>query len=102
MRAFLYSFFGDVGEAVISNYSRYHREENMGEAVLAERIKSETEVLTKARVPFEMQGKLFRITTQFGAVIYCPKQGHWQHRGRKEHGDAVALVEWLRARELLA
>lgn len=49
----------------------------------------------------EQSKNVFRVDTRFGAVMYYPPSGKWQHKGRTMRGDVYAFRDWLKAKHLL-
>jgi hypothetical protein len=49
----------------------------------------------------EQSKNVFRINTQFGAVMYYPPTGKWQHKGRVIKGTLIEFREWLRKQGFL-
>jgi len=49
----------------------------------------------------EQSKNVFRIDTKFGAVMYYPPSGKWQHNGRTMMGDVYTFRDWLKAKHFL-
>lgn len=60
------------------------------------------EALTKLGIPAREQGKnVFRVDTEWGAVMYYPSSNCWQHKGKTHRGDVNKLHAWLHSQGFL-
>ena len=68
----------------------YHKEKREARAVV------NIGKLKQMGIPAREQSKnVFRIDTQYGAVMYYPSSAKWQHRGKVHWGDVDSFKGWL-------
>lgn len=74
----------------------------MAPAEITVTVEIDLDLLHQLNIPAREQGKnVFRVDTQFGAVVYYPSSGKWQHRGRTIQGDLRAFRDWLKLKHFL-
>lgn len=58
--------------------------------------------LKELHIPAKEQGKnIYRVDTQFGAVIYYSANDKWLHKGRHYEGTIEDFRDWLKKHKLL-
>lgn len=43
----------------------------------------------------EQSKNVFRVDTDWGAVMYYPSSNTWQHKGKTHRGDVQAFTTWV-------
>ncbi len=80
---------GDMVEEM-NALKAYHKEKREERAVI------NISKLKQLGIPAREQSKnVFRIDTEYGAVMYYPPSNKWQHRGRVHRGDLDSFKTWL-------
>lgn len=60
------------------------------------------EALQKLGIPAREQSKnVFRVDTEWGAVMYYPGTNCWQHKGKTCRGDVYKFHAWLHTQGFL-
>ena len=60
------------------------------------------ETLAAAGIPMEEKStNVFRLETEYGAVVYYPSSNKWQHHGRTYSGTVAQLKQWLQSKGYL-
>lgn len=86
---------GDIAEtfAAMRKYKQEQRDK---------RSEVNAEALQKLGIPAREQSKnVFRVDTEWGAVMYYPGSNKWQHKGKTHSGSADDFKVWLSARGFL-
>lgn len=87
-----------MGEmAEIFNGMRKHTQERKDK-----RSENNSEALQKLGIHMREQSKnVFRMETEWGAVMYYPGSNKWQHKGKTHRGDVNKLHAWLHSQGFL-
>jgi len=80
---------GDMAEDM-NALKAYHKEQREARAVV------NIAKLEEMGIPAHEQSEnVFRIDTQYGAVMYYPPSNKWQHRGKVHRGNLDSFKGWL-------
>lgn len=61
-----------------------------------ERSAVNAQKLQELGIPAREQSKnVFRVDTEWGAVMYYPGSNMWQHKGKTKRGTVAQFKEWL-------